>query len=76
MEITVRDLRQNLAKVLSKAEQGEEITVTRNGEAIVKLVSSKQNLGIDLEQLAAFREDLGLKSKRNPVLSLRKEERF
>jgi prevent-host-death family protein len=76
MEVTVRDLRQQLATILSKAEQGEEITVTRNGEAIVQLISAKPKPELDLGALAAFRQALGVYSNYNPVLALRKEERF
>lgn len=76
MEVSVKELRSNLADLLSRAEEGEEITVTRNGKAIVKLVSSKAERGLELEDLAAFRKTLGIRSKHNPVLTLRKGERF
>lgn len=76
MEVSVRELRENLAKVLRQAEEGEEITVTRKGKAIVKLVSSKAPSGLELDELATFRKTLGIRSKHNPVLSLRKDERF
>jgi prevent-host-death family protein len=76
MEINVRDLRKNLATILRKAEHGEEITILRKGEAIVRLVPSKPLPGLDLDSLAAFRKDLNTKVKQNPVLSMREDERF
>jgi prevent-host-death family protein len=76
MEVSVRELRENLAALLSKAEEGEEITVTRKGKAIVKLTSSKARRGLELDELAAFRKTLNFRPKHNPVLTLRKDERF
>lgn len=76
MEISVRDLRKNLASILRQAEHGEEITITRKGEAIIRLVPSKRQPGLDLASLAAFRKDLKTEVNKNPILSLRKDERF
>jgi prevent-host-death family protein len=76
MQVNVRELRKNLAEILDKAENGEEITITRKGKAVVKLISSKHQPGLDLEDLRAFRRKQGISLKHNPVLSLRKNERF
>ncbi|MEX2535561.1 MAG: type II toxin-antitoxin system prevent-host-death family antitoxin [Trueperaceae bacterium] len=75
-EVNVRDLRQHLAKMLTRAEQGEDIVVVRNGEAIVKLVSAKPRKLFDPEELTQRRERLDVALDENPVLRARQLERY
>ncbi|MGL4611915.1 MAG: type II toxin-antitoxin system Phd/YefM family antitoxin [Trueperaceae bacterium] len=76
MEVNTRELRKNLAAILSKAEKGEEVVVTRNGKAVIKLVSTQTPLGLELDELATFRKTLGISLKHNPVVTSRNDERF
>jgi prevent-host-death family protein len=74
-EVNVRELRQHLANMLTRAEQGEEIVVIRNGQAVAKLVSAKPRSLFDAEELTQRRERLGVTLDENPVLEARQVER-
>jgi prevent-host-death family protein len=39
--VGVRELKENLSQVLERAENGETVTVTRNGQVIAKIVPSR-----------------------------------
>jgi prevent-host-death family protein len=75
-EVNVRELRQHLANMLTRAEQGEEIVVVRNGRAVAKLVSAKPRILFDAEELTQRRERLGVTLDENPVLEARQLERY
>jgi prevent-host-death family protein len=75
-EVNVRELRQHLANMLTRAEQGEEIVVIRNGQAVAKLVSAKPRVLFDAEELTQRRERLGVTLDENPVLEARQVERY
>lgn len=44
-EVSVRELANNLSAVLARAEQGEVITVTRRGKAIVRVGPEQEEAG-------------------------------
>ncbi len=53
---TVRQLRNEYAKLLSRVESGEEVTITRRGKAVARLspVPAQASGKVDWSQSAAF----------------------
>jgi prevent-host-death family protein len=53
---TVRQLRTDYAKLLSRVELGEEVTITRRGKAVARLspVQARASGRVDWTQSAAF----------------------
>ena len=77
LEINVKEVRKNLSSILSRAEQGEEIIITRRGKKIVRM-SSIEKKPKHLESLKRFRDTIRVegKSMSETVISNREEERF
>lgn len=76
MDVNVKSLRRDLALYLSRIEEGEEFTVTRNGRAIAKLVPVRRQGAIDIEALRKHQEALKVTLDHNPVLQAREQERY
>ena len=77
MTINVREARENFAKIISQAQQGEEVVITRNGEPVARIVAPAQRSVLEPDELAAFRESLGIPANLpNAVLMGREEERY
>ena len=60
MQVSVKELRKNLAACLSRAESGEEIVVTRNDRPVARLSPLNVAPKFDLAAAKALREELGL----------------
>jgi prevent-host-death family protein len=64
-EISVREANQNFSQVISAAERGETIVVTKNGRPVAKITPQSQDRGADPEWRAAFAAlEESLQSKR------------
>lgn len=53
--VTVREARDHLAELLSSAEAGQSVEITRRGQAVAKLVPIKKNKYVPLPDLTEFR---------------------
>lgn len=55
---TVRELRNDYAKLLRRVEAGEEIVITRRGQSVARLVPEKRRTQkVDWTKSAAFQRD-------------------
>jgi len=64
-EISVREANQNFSQVISAAERGETIVVTKNGRPVAKITPQSQDRGSDPEWPASFAAlEESLRSKR------------
>lgn len=55
---TVRELRNDYAKLLRRVEAGEEIVITRRGQSVARLVPEKSGARkVDWTKSAAFQRD-------------------
>lgn len=76
MEVSTKLLRQELAQYLSMVEDGNEITVTRNGKPIARLVPILRRGSIDLAALRKHHAELRVQLDHNPILESREQERY
>ena len=77
MVVNVKEVRANFAEYVARAEQGEEIAITRNGQVVARLVPPKPRVVLDPDLLAARRNRLHTpKDMPNLVLIARQEERY
>jgi len=80
---TVRDAQHHLSKLLVEVSGGEEIVLTKRGEAVARLipVSSEDPFGAEVSWKDSIRQrnealsDLP-KTTRNPVIEMREDERY
>ncbi len=63
MELALHEAETRLAELVTAAENGERVVITRNGEPAVQLVrcERKQRRGFDWDRLNANRRRLGIK---------------
>ena len=62
MELALRDAKARLSELVSAAERGEPVVITKYGEPAVELVRCpKRRGGIDFDKLEADRRRLGIK---------------
>lgn len=71
-EINVKEARQRFRELLDRVEQGEEVIVTRHGEAVARLVPV-QRKAKTLPPLDDFRRSIG--NQGTPSVQLIREER-
>ncbi len=77
MTISIREARENFAKLINKAQQGEEIVITRNGKPVARIVAPVQRPMLEPDKLLAFRKSLDTpKDLPNAVLLDRGEARY
>jgi prevent-host-death family protein len=77
MVVNVKEVRANFAEYVARAEQGEEIAITRNGQVVARLVPPKPRAVLDPDLLAVRRNRLHTpKDMPNLVLIARQEERY
>ena len=77
MIASVKDVRAHFAEYVDRAAQGEEIVITRNGQAVARLVPPQSRIPLDPDLLAARRNRLHTpKDMPNLVLLARQEERY
>lgn len=81
---TLREAQHNLSKIVGEVEDGEEITITRRGKPVVRIVSVKdkdnpfeRRIDWAAEVMLMERESSDLpKFKKNIVLEMREAERY
>ncbi len=61
-EINVKELRDQLARFIAQAEAGDEITITRRGKVVARLVPPPQT-PTQLPDLTAFRASIELRGE-------------
>ena len=77
MIINVREARENFAKIINQAQQGEEIVITRNGKSVARIVAPIKDSVLEPDELAEFRKSLDTPANLpNAVLLSREEERY
>lgn len=74
-EVSVKDARSQLSRLLDRIEQGEVIIITRRGKKVAKLVSPKE--GHRLPSLKDLRDSITVKGRplSHTVIDARDEER-
>ncbi len=60
MELSLRDAKARLSELITAAERGERVVITKHGEPAVELVRFRRRGGIDFERLERRRAQLGL----------------
>jgi len=76
LEVNVKEARSKLSTLLNKVEQGEEITITRRGRKVARLVSMTKSAS--LPSLKDFRRTISVsgKSLSDEVIASRKTDRY
>ena len=79
-EVNIREAEQHMSRLLDVVERGGEVTITRNGKAVARLVpdDSDTNSRQVLKDLASLHERILRErgEKPNPVLIERSESRY
>ena len=57
--VSIKDANSRLAELVREAENGEPVTITRNGQPVVDLVPHKKKKGIDWEAGERFLREHG-----------------
>lgn len=58
--ISISDARDHLSELIEKAEAGETIVLTRNGEPVAELVPHRRGKGIRWEGIEEFKKKYGV----------------
>ena len=77
MKVNVREARKNFSQLLNYVEAGEEITITRNGKEIARLVAKSKQAKV-LPDLTEFRNSIDLTAEpiSETIANMRKESRY
>ena len=59
--VSIKDAKNRLTELARLVEQGETVTVTRNGKPILDLVPHKRKSGLDLEGGRRYLRERGIK---------------
>ena len=73
--VSVAQLRADIGRYLKRVEQGEEMTITRHGKPIARLMPNTKAL-VDLSDMAELDEELGLYDELNAVVEAREDYRY
>ena len=60
MELAVREAKARLSELISAAEKGERVVITKHGVPAVELVRCRPRGGIDFKKLEEARRKLGI----------------
>ena len=60
MELAVREAKARLSELISAAEKGERVVITKHGVPTVELVRCRPRGGIDFKKLEETRRNLGI----------------
>ncbi len=76
LQVNAKEARSNLSELLNKVEKGEEITITRRGKKVAKLVSV--GIKTTFPSLKDFRQTLSIigKPMSEEIIDSRKSERY
>jgi antitoxin (DNA-binding transcriptional repressor) of toxin-antitoxin stability system len=58
--VSIREAKNKLTELARRVEQGERITVTRNGKPVLEMVAPPRRGGLDLEAGAAYLRAKGI----------------
>ena len=61
MEFALRDAKARLSELVTAAERGERVVITRYGKPAVELVRCRRRGAIDFDKLEAARRRLGIR---------------
>ena len=61
MEFALRDAKARLSELVTAAEKGERVVITKHGKPAVELVRCRRRGRIDLDRLTAARRRLGIR---------------
>ncbi|MEP0004687.1 MAG: type II toxin-antitoxin system prevent-host-death family antitoxin [Balneola sp.] len=77
-KVPVNQVREELAKYLAAAEQGEEIIITKHNKPIAKLVNYNEHRKNRLPDMTEFRKQFKVKGKPMSefVIDMRKEDKY
>jgi prevent-host-death family protein len=75
--VSIREARKRLSELVSAAERGEAVTISRRGRKVAQLVPAEQGLPQGLPDLTDFRASLRVKGPglSEEVIAMRGEER-
>ena len=76
LQVSMSELRDNLAAYLDLVEHGKTITITRHGKPSAELRTAERATPIDLEALEAFRASLGVEVEESIIIKMRQGERY
>ena len=78
IELNVKDARDNLKALLERVEAGEEVTLTRRGRPVARVVPIAAQADRRLPLLAGFRDSLTVagRAMSAELAAARAEERF
>ena len=62
MELAVREAKARLSELISAAQKGERVVITRHGVPTVELVRCRPRGGIDFDKLEEARRRLGIEN--------------
>ena len=60
MELAVREAKARLSEIISAAQKGERVVITKHGVPAVELVRCRPSGGIDFDKLEETRRGLGI----------------
>lgn len=60
MELALREAKARLSELVTAAQNGERIVITKHGDPVVELVRFKRQGGIDFDKLESAHRRLGL----------------
>ena len=60
MEFALRDAKARLSELVTAAERGERVVITRHGKPAVELVRCRRRGPIDFDKLESMRRRLGI----------------
>ena len=60
MELALREAKARLSELVTAAEKGERVVITKHGRPAVELVRCRKRGGIDFDKLEATRKRLGI----------------
>jgi prevent-host-death family protein len=58
--VSVKEAKDTLPALIRAVENGEHVTVTRNGKAVVDIVPHKRRGGLDFEGFRKWKEERGI----------------
>ncbi|HLC09334.1 MAG: hypothetical protein A3F74_10155 [Betaproteobacteria bacterium RIFCSPLOWO2_12_FULL_62_58] len=68
--IGIYEAKSKLSKLVERAEAGQEVTITRRGRPVAKLVPAKAGVEVDrkavMDEIRAFSKTIKLKKKLSP----------
>ncbi|GAG95802.1 unnamed protein product [marine sediment metagenome] len=77
VEVNIKEARSHLSELVSKAEKGEEILITRHGKRVAMLGPSISD-SVNAPGLSEFRASINIKGKglSQTIIESREEERY